>query len=244
MLGVGALAVVAAAVFIGAALNALAGFGFALVTVPLMTLVVGPKEAVVLSAIVGLLSNSAVALRHRSDIEVPVAKRLLLGSMLGMPLGLVVLTAIAEQPLEVLIAVAVLLSAVILATGWRLSRPSPTKDVAAGFLSGLFNTSIGISGPPVVVLLQGRGMAKAAFRATSVTVFGVAGVVALVLFAVGGQYNRSVLSAALVVLPALPLGWFVGDRAHRRLDEGPFRVLVLVLMAVTATVVLVEAVTA
>ena len=44
------LVVVALAVFAGAALNSLSGFGFALVTVPTMALVVGPKEAVVLSA--------------------------------------------------------------------------------------------------------------------------------------------------------------------------------------------------
>ena len=238
MPGPGVLAVVAAAVFAGAALNALAGFGFALVTVPLMALVVGPKDAVVLSAIVGLVSNWGVLVRSRADVDRPVATRILVGSFVGMPLGVLVLTRIAEDPLKILIAVAVLISAAVLATGRTLSDPRPRTDVAAGFASGLFNTSIGISGPPVVMLLAGRDMAKAPFRATSVTVFGIAGVVALVLFAVSGRFDRTVLVAAAVALPATPLGWFAGDRIHRRVDEEPFRRLVLALMVVTATVVI------
>lgn len=235
MLDPGAYAVVAAAVFTGALLNALSGFGFALITVPLMALVVGPKDAVVLSAIVGLLSNATLALRSRVDIDRPVAGRLLAGSLLGMPIGVVVLTRIAEDPLKVMIAVAVLATAALLASGWRLRNPHPSTDVGAGLLSGMFNTSIGISGPPVVILLQGRGMAKAPFRATSVTVFAIAGVVALVLFGIAGRYDRSVLVAAAVALPALPLGWLVGARVHRRVPEERFRLLVLVLMVLTAS---------
>jgi uncharacterized protein len=234
----GTLAVVAGAVFLGAFLNTLAGFGFALVTVPLMALVVGPKEAVVLSAIVGLASNGAVAIRLRRQVDRTVTGRVLAGSMLGMPIGIVVLGLVADEPLKVMISIAVLVSAVLLATGWRLHDPKPATDVVAGFVSGACNTSIGISGPPVVVLMQGRGMPKATFRASIVAVFFVAGIVALVLFGVTGRFDATVGSAALVALPALPLGWWLGDVSHRRLDEAPFRVVVLVLMSASAVVVL------
>jgi len=42
---------------LGATLNAAAGFGFSLLTVPLMALAVGPKEAVVLSAVMSVGST-------------------------------------------------------------------------------------------------------------------------------------------------------------------------------------------
>ncbi len=235
---VGALVVVAVAVFTGAALNALSGFGFALVTVPIMALVVGPKEAVVLSAIVGLLSNSGVAIRYRDDTDRPMAGRLLAGSMVGMPLGLLVLDAVPEDPLKVAIAVVVLLTAAALASGWTPPPPNRAADVGAGFLSGVLNTSIGISGPPVVLLLQAHKVTKGPFRATTATLFAVAGVVALVLFGIAGQYNRSVLVAAAVALPAWPLGWLVGAAVPRRVPEERFRVLVLVLIVVTASLTL------
>ncbi len=135
----------------------------------------------------------------------------------------------------------VLLTAAALASGFRLPSLPPSADVGAGFVSGVFNTSIGISGPPVVLLLQAKEIPKGPFRATTVTLFAVAGVVALVLFGIGGQYNRSVLIAAAVALPALPLGWFLGHSIHQRVPEERFRALVLALMVATASVTLIGA---
>ena len=234
----GALVVVAVAVFMGSTLNSLSGFGFALVTVPLMAVAVGPKEAVVLSAIVGLFSNSGVAVRYRADTDRPVAARLLAGSVVGMPLGLLVLQRIDEDPLKVAIALVVLATAGLLAAGWTPPPPTRAVDVGAGFLSGVLNTSIGISGPPVVLLLQAKGTRKASFRATIATLFAIAGVIALVLFAIGDRYTRSVWLAAVVALPAWPLGWLLGATLHRRVPEERFRVLVLVLMVITASITL------
>ncbi len=239
---VGALVLVAAAVFAGAVLNALSGFGFALMSVPLMTIAVGPKDAVVVSSIVGLASNSTIMWRNRGDVDRPVVSRLLAGSLVGMPVGVVVLTRLAERPLEVMIAVAVLVAVLSLASGVRIGSTSPLIDLAAGFTSGTFNTSIGIGGPPVVVLLAGRGLDKAVFRSSAVTVFAIAGAVALVLFGLAGRYDRGVLVAALVALPALPLGLLVGDRVHHRVSEDRFRRLVLTLLAVTGSVTLFNAV--
>jgi uncharacterized membrane protein YfcA len=132
----------------------------------------------------------------------------------------------------------VLSTAALLASGWTPPPPPRSADVGAGFVSGVLNTSIGISGPPVVILLQARQVLKGPFRATTATLFAVAGVVALALFGIGGQFNRSVLVAAAVALPAWPAGWFIGARLHRRLPEARFRVLVLVLMVATASLTL------
>ena len=221
-------------VVLGSTLNAAAGFGFSLLTVPLMALAVGPKEAVVLSAVMSVGSNGAVAWKSRGDVEAPVAFRLLGGALLGMPVGIVVLSQLAPEPLQILIALAVLASAGVLALGIRLHHPSSPMDGGVGFVAGTFKTSVGVSGPPIVILLQGRGLAKAAFRATSLTVIVVVNLISLVLFAVAGQIDRVVLVAALVSLPALPVGYRLGNRLHERVPEDRFRSLVLVMVVFSA----------
>ena len=183
-------------VVLGAMLNAAAGFGFSLLTVPLMALVIGPKEAVVLSAVMNVGSNGTVAWRSRSDVERGVGGRLLVGALLGMPVGLLVLSRRAEEPLQILIGVAVLASAAVLALGIQFHRPHAPTDVAVGFVSGMFKTSVGISAPPIVILLQGRGLAKAAFRATSASVIVAVNVVSLLMFAATGKIDRLVLVGA------------------------------------------------
>ena len=221
-------------VVLGSTLNAAAGFGFSLLAVALMALVIGPKDAVVLSAVMSVGSNGTVAWQSRGDIERGIGGRLLGGALLGMPVGLVALSKLDAKPLQVLIGVAVLASAGVLALGIQLHRPNSPTDVGGGFVSGMFKTSVGVSGPPVVILLQGRGLAKAAFRATSATVIVVINFVSLVLFAGAGQFDRVVLAAALVSLPALPVGYWLGDRIHERVPESRFRSLVLVMVAISA----------
>ncbi|MCB1271752.1 MAG: sulfite exporter TauE/SafE family protein [Microthrixaceae bacterium] len=238
----GALAVVFLAVLTGAFVNALAGFGFALTTVPLITLAIGPKQAVVVSALVGFVSNSAVLVRNHEAVEKPQAKRLVAGAYLGMPVGVVVLSRIAEAPLQVSIALVVLGVVALYGAGWTPGSPGPALEVLAGVASGALNTSVGISGPPVVLTLSGRGSSKAAFRATSVAVFAVTGVGALVLFGLAGRYGSSVLVAAAVAMPAIPAGIMVGERVHLGVPEARFRSIVLVLLALTATVTLYNAV--
>jgi uncharacterized membrane protein YfcA len=232
------LGLVAFAVFLGSVLNGVVGFGFALVTVPLMSIALGPKEAVVLSALFGLLSNMGVGIRHRDEIEVSLVRRIVAGALVGMPLGLVVMVVVPPEPLKVAISLVVLGSVALFARGWVIHDPPHRVDVLTGVFSGILNTSVGISGPPVVMNLQGRRLAKGPFRASAASVFALSGVVALVLFAVAGQIHPDTLVAAAVALPAWPLGWFVGDQLHHRFDEDRFRSLVLVLLVVTALIAL------
>mgnify|MGYP003542123639 FL=1 len=234
MPGAAGFVVLVLGVGLGATLNAAAGFGFSLLTVPLMALAVGPKEAVVLSAVMSVGSTGAVAWKGRSSVEAPVAYRLLGGALLGMPVGIVVLSRMAPEPLQILIALAVLASAGVLTLGIRLRRPNGSLDVGVGFVSGMFKTSVGVSGPPIVILLQGRGLAKNAFRATSSTVIVAVNLTSLVLFGVAGQIDRVVLIAAVVSLPALPVGFWLGNRLHERVPEERFRSLVLVMVVLSA----------
>ena len=143
-------ALLAGALFVASAVNALVGFGFALTSVPLMALAVGPRDAVVLSALMGMLSSGGVALRHREEVARPIASRLVAGSLVGMPIGLVVLVAVPEQWIGIGIGVVVLGAVVLLAGGWEVERVPVWADLVAGLVSGVLNTSVGVGGPPVV----------------------------------------------------------------------------------------------
>lgn len=236
-----ALALVAGALVVGSAINALVGFGFALVTVPAMALAVGPRQAVVLSAVLGLASNGGVALRHRSDVVRPIAGRLFAGGLVGMPVGLALLLVVPERGIGVGISVVVLAAVAVLALGPEPSRVPPWADVVAGMSTGVLNTSVGVSGPPVVTALHGHRLGKAGFRATASALFGANGLVAIVLFVAAGEVPATLLATAAVVAPAWPAGWWVGDRLHRRFPEERFRNLVLVLLAATAVLSLIGA---
>ena len=98
-----------------------------------MAIAVGPKEAVVLSALFGLLSNGGVAIRHRDEAVTPVLRRIVLGAFVGMPIGLAIILVVPDAAIEAAIGIVVLAAVVLLARGWVLEDPPPWIDVAAGF---------------------------------------------------------------------------------------------------------------
>jgi uncharacterized protein len=233
---VGEVAAVSAVVAVAGFVSGLTAFGFALLAVPPLAMVLGPKEAVIVSLLVGGVATFGLAYRLRSHVVRPVAGRLVAGAVVGMPLGLVVLVTVPADALRLTIAGAVLVSVVVLWRGAAIHGTGRRYDYAAGFTSGVLNTSVSTNGPPLVLVLQARRLDPTAFRGTLATVFVVSNVVAVVLVVVAGQVTRSLLLTALVAMPAMLAGFAVGVGLAPRLHPERFRGVVLGLLAVSAVV--------
>jgi uncharacterized protein len=226
-----------AVVALAAAAQAVSGFGFALIGVPLVAVLVGPKEAVVGLTIVGLILVAQLSLRGRGHVDRPSVTVVTAAAIVGMPIGLLVITRADDRVLTIAIATAVIAFSLLLWRGARLPAGRPT-DVVAGFTSGVLATSTGTSGPPVVIALSAKRMEPAEFRATISMIFLVQGSVALVLFAIGGQITRDAVAVALAGLPGVIVGSIVGERGFRRLDTPTFRRVVLGMLFLSGVVAL------
>lgn len=235
---VAVLAGLAAALLFASSVQAVTGFGFALLAMPLLSLVIGAKDAVAVSSIVGSLGSIVLFARTYRHVEWPLVGPLMVGAVAGMPLGLVVLLAVDERVLKLVIAGAVLCFVAILSRGWSLEGASRRADVLAGFVSGVLNTSVSTNGPPLVLALQARRLPPDAFRGTISAVFVASSLLGNVLLGAAGRYTSTVAGYALVGPPALLVGNLIGGRIGRRLPAERFRPLVmglLVLAAVSAS---------
>ncbi len=236
----GVILAVAAVFGLAAVVQSVTGFGFALVAVPLLALVLGPAPAVVATTLVSLLISVAVLRADRSFVDWRHAGVVSLAGLAAMPLGLWVLTRVPERALTAVIAVVLLVSTAVVARGLTL-RPGRTTEVTVGAASGVLLTSTGMNGPPLVVAFQAQGMAPRPFRGTLSAVFLVEGVAAVALLTLGGQLTREALLAAAVGVPMMAVGWLVGNRVFHRLDAATFRRLVLWMLVASAVVALVSA---
>ena len=224
-------------VAIAAAAQAVSGFGFALIGTPLVAVLVGPKEAVVGLTMIGLVLVAQLSLRGRGHVDRPTVGVVTAAAIAGMPLGLVVLVLADDRVLTVVIAIAVIAFSLLLWRGARVPAGRGT-DVTAGFTAGILSTSTGTSGPPIVIALSAKQLEPAMFRATISAIFLVQGSVALVLFALGEQITRDVLSVALAGLPGVLVGSIVGEHGFRRLDTPTFRRVVLGMLFLSGVVAL------
>ncbi len=207
-----ALAPTAAVVGVAAIVQYAAGFGFALVSVPLLALVMDAHDAVLVALLVGTLGNLTQAIEGRRVVDHAVVARILAASLAGMPLGWLVFTRTDARGLQIAIGVAVLITVVALTRGASLHRANTRVDLVVGGLAGFLTTCTGTNGPPIVALLQARREPAEVFRATTTTTFLGLDVIAMGLYAVTGHLTLDHVVRTAATLPAL----LVGAHGHRQ----------------------------
>lgn len=218
--------------------QSLAGFGFGLLAVPLMTLMINPHQAVIVATMIGTVSTTLQAVIDRRFCDWPMAKRLAIAAYIGMPVGLVVFVVVSESALKFTLGFVVLIATVVLARGFSFKGHSKAMDSLMGFLSGVLATSTSTNGPPLVFLLQARGIEPHVFRATINTVFALSNVVALILFASAGEMEANGILAALIAVPFLFLSLRIGYVLRPRVKVEHFRKLVLTMLLLSGLSVL------
>jgi hypothetical protein len=231
---------VALVMALSAAAQAASGFGYALLAVPLLALLMNAKTAVVTTGVVGLFLQSTMALRDHRSIQRASIVAASIGAFVGMPIGLLILDRVDERTLTVAIALTVLGFTAALASGMRVP-PGTGTDTVAGLASGTLSTSTGTSGPPLVIAFHAREMTPVAFRATLAAQFLIQGAASVVAFAVAGRVTAEVGWLALAGIPGLALGWMLGQRVFTRLDQPRFRQLVLAMLALSGLASLIGA---
>ncbi|HXF50200.1 MAG TPA: sulfite exporter TauE/SafE family protein [Dehalococcoidia bacterium] len=228
------LAVVIAVAALASFAQGITGFGFALIAVPFLVLVVDVREAVVMSTLLGLVNVALLAARLWRATPWRTVGWLLLGSFAGMPLGLAVLIFTPEDGLRLTVGVVTVVLAAALASGKRVPFTGAASELAVGIVSGVLRTSTSMSGPPVVIYLQGRGQSPDAFRAAMTTFFLVGGLISVGAFAGAHVITRRAIALSAAALPGVYLANLAGDRLARRFDPVTFRRLVLALLIATA----------
>ncbi|MDH3753376.1 MAG: sulfite exporter TauE/SafE family protein [Acidimicrobiia bacterium] len=237
------IVIILVAIGSGSLLKSITGMGVPLVAVPTISLFIGLEEAVIVTALPNLLLNAVLAWRERSHLrstrDLPV-----LGSagVVGAVLGTLLLVTVPDEPLVVLLAVAVFWYVVLFfrtpdrAIPPEVSRRwAPVVGLGGGFLQG----SIGISGPLVGTWIHSYRLDRQGFILSVTVLFALAGTAQLVVLVAGDELSGLWLATLLACGPALaavPLG----TRLRDRLSSRSFDRLIAVMLGISAVVLLVR----
>jgi uncharacterized membrane protein YfcA len=228
----------ALALFAGAALQSATGFGFALVSAPILFALLGPHEAVTAGVLVALVLNAMTLAgeRRRPQVRTRDASGLLLWSLPGLAVGAI---ALSERVLSGLVAVAVFAGLALRVLGRRTAaaaQPRAWHLPAAGLSSGALSTATSLNGPPLVFCLLARGTAPAQMRDTLAAIFIVHAALGVPALLLTGTF--AVPDAVWLLLAAGIAGQLLGRRGFGRMREEHYERAVLAVLAVTALVAL------
>ncbi len=150
-------------IFVASILQTSTGFGFSILATPFLLLLFQPNEAIQINLILSLVISAALIARIRKDIDYGILKRLVMGSAVGLPLGIVIFSFIDIRYLKLGVSLIILALTVMLMLKFRI-RQSHGRDLAVGGLSGSLTTSIGMPGPPLLLYFSGTDTQKAKLR--------------------------------------------------------------------------------
>jgi len=226
-----------AGIFSASVLRGFTGFGFGLAAVPLLSLALPPARVVplvvTLQVVIGIggLREAAKACDWRA------VGMLAPGLVLGIPIGLLMLTELPPNPVRLMIALIIAFSVALLYRGARLP-PNPSRIVtgSVGLLSGVINGLASMGGPPVMLYLMALGHTASRVRATAIVYFLLAGCVSLVPMAARGLITRDILVWSAASLPVLFGGSWLGTKAFHRVKPRHHRLTALVTLSVLAVI--------
>lgn len=230
-----AFALVAA---IAAAAQALFGFGYAVLLVPIAALLIDPETAVVAAIITSSIVSVALYFEHRPRDPIRGVGWLAAISVLGVPIGLLILTRADADLLRIGIGVAVLVSAALGVMHGNVGRPRREEHyplmLGVGLLSGVLRGSVSMPGPPVLLYQHWRGGSAGAIRSAMFAFNAAIAVPGIALTALSGVVSTTSLEFVAVALPGLAVGVLGGRLSRPYLTDHRFARASLGLLAVAA----------
>jgi uncharacterized membrane protein YfcA len=220
------VALLVAATFGTAVLSAVAGFGGAVLLLPVFVAALGPREAVAVLTVTQLASNGSRVWFNRSQVDRHLVGLFALGTVPAAVVGALLLSS---SPVSVLTKVmGVFLLAMVV---WRRVRPSAVRVgdrafVAVGAASGFGSALVGSVGPMVAPFFLARGLVRGAYIGTEAASAVVMHLTKVVVFGAVAVLTWHAALVGLALAPAAAAGAWVGKVLLDRIPVTVFVVLV------------------
>ncbi len=198
------------------------GGGVAVISVPMMALVISPVKAAAIMLPL-LLAMDAVALWsfrgqwHRQNLRI-----MLPAAILGVAVGALFFNYLSENAVRILIGLISLsftLDYMIKRGGGKVQKPNILKGSFWSAIAGFTSFGIHAGGPPASIYLLPQQLEKTMLMGTFAIFFAVVNIVKLIPYAWLGQLDHSNLMTSLVLLPLAPIGVRLGYFLLHRVDQ-------------------------
>ncbi|MGH6642054.1 MAG: sulfite exporter TauE/SafE family protein [Bradyrhizobium sp.] len=231
------------AAFAGGFVSGLSGFAMGLVVSGVWLHIITPTQTAALIAGYGLLTQGYGMLKLRQALNWRSILPLVLGTTIGIPIGVILLNHI--NPTYLRFGVGVLL---VLYTIYGLAKPAlgPIKigvvpDIGIGIVNGLVGGLTGLGGVVSTISCQWRGWTRDVQRAVFQPVLFAAFVVISMSMAITGAFTPKTLKLYAVGFPFMLAGLWSGFKLYGTIDDETFRKVVLVLLMIAGLSLIVTA---
>ena len=208
----------------------LTGFGGAITAITLGAHFYPIEKLVPVWVFLNLFMNAYIVLRYGGKVAWALLLKQVLPFMIfGIIIGLFLFPHVSGLALKEMLGLLVVVFAgrqLFMAFSKSRSTKRPMSRLQAGFwqmLAGVCQAIYSTGGPFLVYSVSRMDFSKEVFRATMCTVWSVLNGLLAAVFILNGRLNLESLKLCAWLLPVLPLGIFMGEFMHGRVNEEQFK---------------------
>ena len=233
-------------VFMATLIRSAFGFGEGLIAVPLLAFFIPLEVAAPLVVLVSITIAGIVVAQDWKNIHLRSAGWLVLSTLLGIPLGLLLLTSSHQRGVKGGLGVILIAFSVYSLIGrapLELKRDSRAWLLVCGFCAGVMGGAYGMNGPPLVIYGAMRRWSAQHFRATLQGYFLPASIIGMGGYWLAGLWVPAVTHYYLVSLPVTLVAIFLGRVINHRLHGEAFLKYIYVGLVGIGALLLTQAIT-
>lgn len=215
------------------------GFGFSIMATPFLLMLFLPQEAIQINIILSLIISLSLIFKIRNDIDFTLLKRFILGSMVGVPLGVFIFISMNMAALKLGVGILLLVLTLLLIGNVKV-KSTRERDYIVGGISGVLTTSIGMPGPPLLLYFTGTDTEKGKLRATTLAFYLFIYFISLLAQIIFTGTNKIIWQSSLYAIPIVFVGLFIGQIIFKWLNQQIFRIFTYILLICTGIFLLLE----
>ena len=223
-------------VLLGSTVKQTTGFGFALVCVPLLLFFIPLDQIVPIVVPLSLLNNYVIAISNRRTLNLKAILPMSSAAIAGIPLGIFILSRVPIDLLTIVISGVILISGLLLLSGKTLLiRREKMASISAGFVSGVLQSTSGLSGPPVTLFLINQRLDKISFRNNLGLYFSIVDSVTVISLTLVGFITYDTLLVNCMLIPSVLVGSLAGNKLLPHIKQ-------VLFMKISASIIVLGAV--
>ncbi|MEM0898558.1 MAG: sulfite exporter TauE/SafE family protein [Pseudomonadota bacterium] len=221
----------------GGLIRGFAGFGTALVVMPLGAIFLPAPTVLVTMLVADTFPTIPLVLRAYKKVIFSSLIVIYIGYLCAFPLGIWILFNTDPSNLRWFVCVVVFLACALLWSGWKYRGPRNAMVRAiVGGMAGTLGGSTGMNGPPVILYWLAQENKADQIRANLIVLFALTTIAGFAFFWWNEVLTTDRIVLGLAVSPAYFIGIEIGSRFFKGASDEQYRTVALLLILAAAVI--------
>jgi uncharacterized membrane protein YfcA len=208
---------------------------------PILAVTMDIKTATPLVGLVGVTVVAMVLLRKWREVQFKSVWRLIISSLVGVPLGLLLIKGAHDHVMKLVLAVIIMaFSFYNLLTPRIMTIKTERSSYLFGLLSGILYAACTLPGPPIIIYGVLRQWTPSSFRVTLMGFFLPSSCMVIFGHFAAGLWTSAVLHLYALSLPPVLLAIVIGNRINRSIPRGRFDKIIYILLTLLGFVLSIQ----